>query len=347
MLIYSYLIYNIPIYKEYTLYSKGISMQTNIYDTIYEKLQEPVKIYLNKETKLLLENDYTNFNIVNKNHFYNLLITNYIELYLKHLEETGKKVLSIMDEDIIGGNKEMFPVISRKIAYKTQTIEDYKERGDFISLRISSNNVSTISEMIASTTNDIKVSVFFRNLFLDYLSLPAYKREQIIFKEQYDKITNALSNNFKISYRNKDRKKSHVFSIHSIELSKLEFHNYLVGSFDNKPGAASIKLTSIETVRIINEKTAFPDNFDECYAAMKDNGVQFGISELKYWKVYITDEGYTRYTQRYLDRPKIHSQGKDEKGTWYIFNCSKFQLDGYFNPFGNKIILETVNIHNF
>lgn len=66
MLIYSYLIYNIPIYKEYTLYSKGISMQTNIYDTIYEKLQEPVKIYLNKETKLLLENDYTNFNIVNK-----------------------------------------------------------------------------------------------------------------------------------------------------------------------------------------------------------------------------------------------------------------------------------------
>ena len=141
-------------------------METNLYDTIYEKLQEPVKIYLNRETKELLENDCTSFSITNRNHFYNLLIINYIDLYLKHLEETGKKVLTIMDEDIIGGNKEMFPLISRKIAYKTQTIEDYKERGDYISLRISSYNVAAISEMIASTTNDIKVSVFFRNLFL-------------------------------------------------------------------------------------------------------------------------------------------------------------------------------------
>ena len=97
-------------------------METILYDTIYEKLQEPVKIYLNRETKELLENDCTSFSITNRNHFYNLLITNYIELYLKHLEETGKKVLSIIDEDIIGGNKDMFPVISRKIAYITQTI---------------------------------------------------------------------------------------------------------------------------------------------------------------------------------------------------------------------------------
>ena len=169
-------------------------METNLYDTIYEKLQEPVKIYLNRETKELLENDCTSFSITNRNHFYNLLIINYIDLYLKHLEETGKKVLTIMDEDIIGGNKEMFPLISRKIAYKTQTIEDYKERGDYISLRISSYNVAAISEMIASTTNDIKVSVFFRNLFLDYLSLPAYKREQILFKEQYEKITEEYIN---------------------------------------------------------------------------------------------------------------------------------------------------------
>ena len=130
---------------------------------------------------------------------------------------------------------------------------------------------------------------------------------------------------------------SSIFSIHSIELSKLEFHNYLVGSFDNRPGAASIKLTSIETVHVINEKATFSDNFDECYAAMKENGIQFGISELKYYKLYLTAEEYLRYTQRYLDRPKIQNQGHDEKGTWYIFNCSKFQLDGYFNPFGDEI----------
>ena len=88
---------------------------------------------------------------------------------------------------------------------------------------------------------------------------------------------------------------------------------------------------------VINEKSAFSDNFDECYAAMKENGIQFGISELKYYKLYLTAEEYLRYTQRYLDRPKIHDQGHDDKGNWYIFNCSKFQLEGYFNPFGNGI----------
>ena len=181
-------------------------MQTNLYDTIYEKLQEPVKIYLNKETKLLLENDCSNFAIQNKNQFYNLLISNYIELYIKQLEETGRKILDIMNEDIIGGNKEQFLIISRKIAYRAQNNIDYKEKGDYISLRINSRSTSLIAEMIVSASSDIKISVFFRNLFLDYLSLPAYKREQIIFKEQYEKITHALKNKLKISYRNKDKR---------------------------------------------------------------------------------------------------------------------------------------------
>ena len=242
-----------------------------------------------------------------------------------------------MNEDIIGGNKEQFLIISRKIAYRTQNNIDYKEKGDYISLRINSHSTSLIAEMIASASSDIKISVFFRNLFLDYLSLPAYKREQIIFKEQYEKITHALKNKLKISYRNKDKKKSHIFSIRSIELSKLEFHNYIVGSFENRPGAASIKLTSIETIRVLNERTTFPETFEECYAAMKDNGFQFGISELKNHKIYLSNEEYLRYTQRYLDRPKIQDQGHDDKGNWYIFNCSKFQLEGYFNPFGNGI----------
>ena len=44
-------------------------METDLYDTIYEKLQEPVKIYLNRETKELLENDCTSFSITNRKPF--------------------------------------------------------------------------------------------------------------------------------------------------------------------------------------------------------------------------------------------------------------------------------------
>ena len=110
---------------------------------------------------------------------------------------------------------------------------------------------------------------------MSYCEKPFSKREQIIFKEQYEKITHALKNKLKISYRNKDKKKSHIFSIRSIELSKLEFHNYIVGSFENRPGAASIKLTSIETVHILNERADFPETFEECYVTQPDLGLGF------------------------------------------------------------------------
>lgn len=315
-------------------------MADKIYDYIYEKLQEPVKVYLNKETKELLEHDCESFGIATRNEFYNLLVSNYISEYVEHLEEAGKRILSMMDEMIVARNRDELPVIARKIAWKNATAEDYKERGEYVSIRINSYNTDPIAEMISSAADNVKVSVFFRNLFLNYLSLPAYRREQIIFIDNYNTIMKALKDGLKISYRNKNKKKSHNFSIRSLEQSDLEFHNYLVGSFDHLPGAASIKLSSIETVHILNEKAAFNDTFEECYKAMEDNGCQFGISELKYWKCYLSADELRTYNGRYLDRPAIFRQGSDDKGNWYIFNCSRFQLDGFFNPFGSSIEFE-------
>ena len=315
-------------------------MADKLYDYIYEKLQEPVKVYLNKETKELLEHDCESFGIATRNEFYNLLVSNYISEYVEHLEESGKRILSIMDEMIVARNRDELPVIARKIAWKNATAEDYKERGEYESIRINSYNTDPIAEMISSAADSVKVSVFFRNLFLNYLSLPAYRREQIIFIDSYNTIMKALKDGLKISYRNKNKKKSHTLSVYSLEQSDLEFHNYLIGSFGQGKGAASIKLLSIETVRILNEKAVFDDTFEECYKAMEDNGCQFGIGELKYWKLYLTDEDLNTYKSRYIERPKIYSRGEDEKGKYCIFNCSDFQLKGFFMPFKKTFVLE-------
>lgn len=312
-------------------------MPAKLYDYIYEKLQEPIKVYLNKETKELLEHDCKSFGISTRNEFYNLLLANFISEYVNQLEGSGKRILSMMEDLIVARNKDELPAIARKIAWKDATALDSRERGEYISIRINADNADTIAEMISSAIDNVKVSVFFRNLFLNYLSLPAYRREQIIFIDSYNTITKALKEGLKISYRNRSRKKSHIFSIYSLEQSDLEFHNYLIGSFDHVPGAASIKLSSIETVRILNEKASFNDTFEQCYQAMEDNGCQFGISELKYWKCYLNADELKTYHGRYLDRPAIYRQGSDDKGNWYIFNCSRFQLDSFFNAFGESI----------
>lgn len=315
-------------------------MPAKQYDYIYEKLQEPIKVYLNKETKELLEHDCQSFGISTRNEFYNLLVSNYISEYVNHLEESGKRILSMMEDLIVARNKDELPAIARKIAWKDATALDSRERGEYISIRINTDNADTIAEMISSAIDNVKVSVFFRNLFLNYLSLPAYRREQIIFIDSYNTIAKALKEGLKISYRNRSRKKSHIFSIYSLEQSDLEFHNYLIGSFDHVPGAASIKLSSIETVRILNEKASFNDTFKQCYQAMEANGCQFGISELKYWKCYLNADELRTYHGHYLDRPAIYRQGSDDKGNWYIFNCSRFQLDSFFNAFGESIKFE-------
>lgn len=318
-------------------------MEEKLYDKIYEKLQMPIKIYLNNETKKLLEHDCESFDIKNKNLFYNTLVSNYIGDYVKHLENEGKQILEIMQDSIINGNKDDFPSIARKIAYKNATSEDIKEHGDYISLRINLKNIDLIADAIASTNENIKVSIFFRNLFLDYLSLPIYRREQIIYIDQYNKIIKAINEGLKISYWNKNKHKSHNLSVYSIKQSGLEYHNYVIGSRDNKPGASSIKLSSIGTVRLLNEKAAFNDTFKECYKVMKENGCQFGVDSIKYHKVYLTDEDIKTYNNRYLDRPIIYKNGVDEKGKFYIFNCSRFQLEGYFNPFKHLIEIEEID----
>ena len=155
-------------------------MPAKQYDYIYEKLQEPIKVYLNKETKELLEHDCQSFGISTRNEFYNLLVSNYISEYVNHLEESGKRILSMMEDLIVARNKDELPAIARKIAWKDATALDSRERGEYISIRINTDNADTIAEMISSAIDNVKVSVFFRNLFLNYLSLPAYRREQII-----------------------------------------------------------------------------------------------------------------------------------------------------------------------
>lgn len=313
-------------------------MATSLYDRIYEKLNEPVKIYLSKDVKTMLEDDCHNFDIKNRNKFYNLLIINYIDDYTSKLEKTGKTILSRMNDLILGGNKEDFPVIARKMAFESNSIKDDNDKEEFISVRVNSDNIPVVAEAIANVTDEVKVSVFFRNLFLNYLSLPAYRREQIIFNKQYEMILKAIEDKRQVSYRNKNKKKSTVFNIYSLEQSATEFHNYLVGSFDgDNTGASSIKLLNIESVRILDEKNVYSDNFKECYEAMKLNGFQFFINELQHHKVYLTDEEFTIYNNRYLDRPVYIDHGEDEGGKYYIFNSSKFQLEGYFSPFKNNI----------
>ena len=314
-------------------------MAKKLYDENYDKLQDSKKIYLNKETKRLLENDCKSFEIKNKNLFYNTLISNYIETYVDNLEKEAKQILDMMQDLIVGGNKDDFPSIARKIAYKNAFSDEFKERSSYISLRINANNKIKVADMMTSINEDVKVSVFFRNLFLNYLSLPLYKREQIIFTDQYNKIMKSINEHRMISYRNKNKRESSDFSVYCIKQSGIEFHNYIIGSQNNDhaAGTISIKLSSIGSVRLLNEKATFNSTFDECYKPMKDNGYQFGIDEIRYWKVYLTDKEYGKYEKRYLDRPAIYDTGSDEGGNYYIFNCSQFQLEGYFCPFGNKI----------
>ena len=105
-------------------------MPAKLYDYIYEKLQEPIKVYLNKETKELLEHDCQSFGIATRNEFYNLLVSNYISEYVDHLEESGKRILSMMEDLIVARNKDELPAIARKIAWKDATALDSRERGE-------------------------------------------------------------------------------------------------------------------------------------------------------------------------------------------------------------------------
>lgn len=303
-----------------------------------------VKIYVSEEMHVQLCSDAERFKVVkrdgkvNMNLFLNDLIINYLQEYADRIDQTAMILLKSMDAHLFSAKKKEYERIARKAAFdmitKGSTYSgDLKKR---FSVTIRSTSVDLICEAIFRSTGTSDVSAFLRGLFAQYLTLPIYKRELVIYKAAAERIQRIIDRGNKLIYTYGVNNRARQFNPYAITHSKDEIHNYLAGQQDNERHFNTvIRLNNIKHIEDTGEPVSFTENFRECYEAMVRNGIQYGnIDAVVIRRVHLTEEGVRRYEYRYTDRPEPVSKEQCEDGTWiYSFDCSLQQLESYFSPF--------------
>ena len=171
------------------------------------------------------------------------------------------------------------------------------------------------------------ISSFFRNLIQSYLSLPKYKREQIIYLPTYELLMDAINDKRKIKVYLKNDNEREIFP-YKITTNKEEIYNYLLGlSYaKQKYTVNSIHLSRIEYVYLLKEKYDLDKENRDKLEKVIENGAQFPYTNPCQAQIRLTKTGQKLYKKKYLNRPTPFKIEDDI----YYFNCSYDQLVLYF-----------------
>lgn len=295
-------------------------------------MEEKIKIYLAKETLQTLLKDMEMFEFykkdgnLNKNDFLNTLIINYYENYQKNLNDVFhsiRKVVKDFDNDA---------TIAYDILQIFETKVNRLDEAKFdalISLKPTKRSSSVVHYIQQHLLQGSTMSNYFRNMLTSYSLLPQDKREQIIFKENYEKLKEAISKKRKIYFTTTTSDVKHISSPYAIANSKEELFNYLLTEYKQK--AYSFRLSRMKEVVILNEVCEFSEEIVASLEKMKVCGPQFAINEEGEICVELTEHGQQMFKKMYLHRPTpIRIENN-----FYYFDCSSNQIYQYFFRFGN------------
>jgi hypothetical protein len=313
-------------------------------------MEEKIKIYIPESVNNILLKDMERFEFfkkdssLNRNEFYNTLIVNYYEQYeenqstiFSHIKDSIRDRSSLPEQDIsdIAGD------ILQYVDIRTYQLD--KERYDIsISIKPTRQSADDIDYIQNCLLGNSTLSNYFRNMFASYALLPQDKRETIIFKQNFDLISEAIEKDRKIYFTTKNNDAPHIVSPYMIANSKEELFNYLLCKYNNYP--YSFRMGRIRQVKILNETRDLTGPIIEVFDRMAKYGPQYSYEVKKPHvpiKVRLTERGIKLYKSMYLHRPPYFKT----EGDIYYFDCSRSQAFQYFSRMGsNAIVLEPADL---
>lgn len=284
-------------------------------------------IYIHHEYASKLENDARYFEIlkepgkkkeknkINMNKFLNMLVKGYYEQF------------SNLDAYLIDTNH-----------FKN----DKKTKGNSkqISIRPSKENSSLFEQIENSYSLASGISGYFSLLLKSYCELAMFKREQIIFCDNYNKLKKVTSpeTRSRIRFGIKNSNITHEVIPYKITVSKEEMYNYLLCAeiVNGKQVEASFRLTHITSVCSAPGNTVIDADIERHLKKMEEQGPQYSIEDDVVTCIRLTDKGVDAYSKIYFGRPERipNTDEPKEDGTYYYFDCSTNQIFLYFRRFG-------------
>lgn len=183
-------------------------------------------------------------------------------------------------------------------------------------------------------------SEFFRKTITKYANQPKMKREIFIFQDCVKKLQYAISEKLILHITFQDGKKTSIEPYH-IGTSSLEIANYLFCYNLEEEAYKNYRLCNIKIVYLSQENFTVRDQ--QYIETVKKDFDPF-LSQGKFIKVYLTENGEKIYKNLKLNRPKFLNR----KNGIYEFQCSEEKAKRYFSYFlDDAVILEPLELKNW
>ncbi|MCR5341382.1 MAG: WYL domain-containing protein [Saccharofermentans sp.] len=303
-------------------------------------MTEKYKIYLSEDTKTRLATDAELFEFtrengtVNLNGFLKELIVNYFDQYRNDNEELLNNVLGDLNSV-----KELKPKAASALAERIiRTYINNRDSGSgksaVITLTVSGASYEIIKIIENNLLKDNSLSGYIKDMFLSYLSIPRSKREEIIFRDTFESINKAISENRLISFTSRGHEHKAVVEPYLIAASKEEQFSYLLCHDRRQKKNRSFRISRLSNVFVTsNSFTKDQRIADEL--ARKGLRSPHSMSEDIHAVVKMTERGKQMYIMIVKNRPYVTYIDGDD----YHFDWPEMQLEDYFRRFGKDAVV--------
>lgn len=308
---------------------------------------EKINVYVPENIGIMLENDAMMFEVykrdgrtINKNKFLGLLISGYYGDYVTEARTAYDMILASLRANDIHEKKveQIAECILRDIVLPEVPSRKGKNPAR-LSLKPTKDNEALIEQIMMNLGGEDYISQYFCRMFMSYCDKPFSKREQIIFKNNYETLQMACGTGKSLTFKTIwNAKNIHEVIPYKVVTGPEEMFNYLLcaelNPITEKQEARTFRLNRIDRINYGRSMSSIDDSVVHYLDRMLQYGPQYMINDSEESCVRLTDSGVRNFSRIYYGRPKVERVEEKEDGHYYFFRCSKDQVFFYFRRFG-------------
>lgn len=308
---------------------------------------EKINIYVPENIGTMLESDASLFEVykkdgrtINKNKFLGMLITGYYGDYVTEARNAYETIIaSIKTEKLTDLEKEQIAeVILKDVVLPTVPSRKGKNPSR-LSIKPTKDNEALIDQIMHNLGGDDYISQYFCRMFMSYCEKPFRKREQIIFKDNYEALNMACMARKSITFKTIwNTQIIHEVIPYKVVAGPEEMFNYLlcaeINAETGKQEARTYRLNRIDRINYGRSMKHIDAAVKHYLDLMLWYGPQYMIKDDGESCVRLTDSGVRNFSRIYYGRPMVERVEEREDGHYYFFKGSKDQVFFYFRRFG-------------
>jgi hypothetical protein len=212
-----------------------------------------------------------------------------------------------------------------------------KKFTDKIQFNLNKSNINKYDDLLGDQIIETD-SVFFRDIFDKYCSMPRYQREKLLFKRNYEIIEDAIKNKLKVKI--KYNKTTRLIEPYFFKNVKNESTNYIFAYCYKRKDYAVYKLSKIEEAFLkISQKQ---EKYDENYIKTMEKNFDPFLSYGQKVKVRFTKQGKELFDNILIyNRPNF----LEVNGDIYTLEATEMAAKVYFRAFLKEVeIIEPVSL---